>query len=79
MKALKKTFSFDGFASVDTLQINADSVVLEFYQLGTKATLELPTKFYCKRFLKNSVEAFSVGSSVEKILANAERHATEKF
>lgn len=76
---LKDTKSSFCNAFVVTDSINESSVVLKYYGYGDFTTLELPIKFYCKRFLKNSVDAFAVGSSAEKILNDAERLATEKF
>lgn len=78
-KTLKETKSSFCNASVETLAINETGVLLKFYDMGSSMILSLPIKYYTKRFLKNAVDAYAVGSNAEKIAANAERLANETF
>lgn len=82
MKMLKTTRSDCWeYAKVDTIWIDNKDVFLAFYDSALNLTdyLVLSRKFYCKRFLKNAVNAWAVGASIEKIRERAERYATEKY
>lgn len=82
MKALKTTRS-DCWqhSKVETIKIDKENAYLSFFDstLNLRKNLVLPRKFYCKRFLKNAVNAWAVGVSIEKIRERAERYATEKY
>lgn len=75
LKSTKCSFSFD---FVETLAIREGAVLLRFYGLNGSAEALLPTQFYNKNFLKNAVNAFAVGCSIEHILDKAYEYANTK-
>lgn len=75
LKSTKCSFSFD---FVDTVAIREGAVLLSFHGLNGSAECLLPTQFYNKNFLKNAVNAFAVGCSIEHILDKAEEYSTTK-
>lgn len=75
LKSTKCAFSFD---FVDTIAIREGEVLLHFHGLGGNVECLLPLQFYNKNFLKNAVNAFAVGCSIQKILEHAEEYSKRK-
>ena len=80
MRKLKETESFDNSAIVHTFSINDnDTITLRYYDRYSSRTeyVTIAREYYTKKFLMNSVDAFSIGCDACHILINVNRYSTE--
>ena len=79
MKMLKPTRCDFGSETVETVAHNKESVLLLFYGMGKREVVSLRKEFYTKAFLRNSVNAWAIGLSIEKIIEKAEEMSKKNY
>lgn len=78
-KILKPTKCDFGCEMVETLVQNENFVLLLFYGMGRRETMSINKKYYTKAFLKNAINAWAVGSTIEKIIEKAEEMSKKNY